>query len=88
MLREWDDLPRYMRTEVVYPYYDSLKKKKISLSLKRSFDLIVSALMLIVLSPVMIAISVMIATDSKGPVFFRQMQKAKAHRSRSKMICV
>lgn len=72
MLREWDDLPRYMRTEVVYPYYDSLKKKKISLSLKRSFDLIVSALMLIVLSPVMIAISVMIATDSKGPVFFRQ----------------
>lgn len=72
MLRDWDDLPQYMKTETVRPYYDSLKKKKISLFLKRSFDVIVSALMLIVLSPVMLVISVMIATDSQGPVFFRQ----------------
>lgn len=72
MLRDWDDLPRYMKTEAVRPYYDSLKKKKISLSLKRGFDVAVSALMLILLSPVMIVISIMIAMDSKGPVFFRQ----------------
>lgn len=31
MLRDWDDLPQYMKTETVRPYYDSLKKKKISL---------------------------------------------------------
>lgn len=72
MLRDWDDLPRYMKTEAVRPYYDSLKKKKISLFLKSSFDVAVSALMLIVLSPIMIIISIMIAMDSKGPVFFRQ----------------
>lgn len=72
MLRKWDDLPRYMKTEAVRPYYDKLKKKRISLFLKRSFDMVVSAWMLVVLSPIMIVISIMIAMDSKGPVFFRQ----------------
>lgn len=72
MLKDWDDLPRYIKTESVRPYYDSLKKKKIYLSLKRGFDVVVSAVMLIALSPLMIMISIMIATDSKGPVFFRQ----------------
>lgn len=72
MLRDWDDLPRYMKTEAVRPYYDRLKKKRISLLLKRGFDIVVSALMLVVLSPVFIIISIMIATDLKGPVFFRQ----------------
>lgn len=72
MLRDWDDLPRYMKAESVRPYYNSLKKKKISLSLKRGFDVVVSAVMLIALSPIMIIISIMIAMDSKGPVFFRQ----------------
>lgn len=72
MLRDWDALPRYMKTEAVRPYYDSLKKKKISLLLKCSFDEVVSALMLVVLSPMLVVISVMIAMDSKGPVFFRQ----------------
>ena len=38
MLREWDKLPEYMKTEEVRPYYESLKKKKISLALKRGFD--------------------------------------------------
>ena len=30
MLREWEKLPKFMQTEEVRPYYDSLKKKKIS----------------------------------------------------------
>jgi len=72
MLRDWDNLPQYMKTKAVRPYYDSLKKKRISLFLKRIFDVIVSALMLVALSPILIAISIMIAMDSKGPVFFRQ----------------
>ena len=38
MLREWEKLPKFMQTEEVRPYYDSLKKKKISLALKRGFD--------------------------------------------------
>lgn len=71
MLREWDDLPEFMRTEEVRPYYEYLKKKKISLMLKRAFDVVVSAIMLIILSPVFLIISILIASDSKGGVFYR-----------------
>lgn len=71
-LREWAELPEYIRTQEVRPYYDSLKKKKISLFLKRIFDVTVASAMLIILSPIMIGIGIAIKLDSKGPVFFRQ----------------
>ena len=72
MLRKWEDLPDYMRTEEVRPYYDSLKKKQMSLLLKRCFDLIVGIIVFIILSPIMIIFSIAIAIDSRGGVFFRQ----------------
>lgn len=72
MLREWERLPKYMRIEEVRPYFEKLKKKKISLFLKRGFDVVMSAFMLIILSPVMIVISLAIVTDSSGGVFFQQ----------------
>lgn len=72
MLRQWDDLPKYMRTEAVRPYYENLKKKRVSLVLKRSFDVVMSTFMLIFLSPIMLVISIAIVIDSKGGVFFRQ----------------
>ena len=72
MLREWDELPKSMRTEAVRPYYESLKKKKISLALKRAFDVAVSSVLLVVLSPLLIIISILIVRDSKGGVFYRQ----------------
>ena len=61
-----------MRTEAVRPYYVRLKKKKVSLALKRAFDVIASSIMLVILSPVLIIISILIVTDSKGGVFYRQ----------------
>lgn len=72
MLREWDKLPKSMRTEVVRPYYERLKKKKVSLALKRIFDVIASSIMLVILSPLLLIISILIVTDSKGGVFYRQ----------------
>ena len=72
MLREWDKLPKNMQTEAVRPYYESLKKKKVSLALKRAFDVIASTIMIVILSPLLIIISVLIVTDSKGGVFYRQ----------------
>ena len=47
MLREWEDLPDYMQTDEVRPYYDSLKKKQVSLFLKRCFDLIVGIIVFV-----------------------------------------
>jgi len=39
---------------------------------KRIFDVVVSALTLIVLSPVLLAVAIAIRIESRGPVFFRQ----------------
>lgn len=66
MLRKWDELPKNMQTEEVRPYYDILKKKQLSLFFKRLFDIIVSLILLILLSPLMIGLSIAIAIDSKG----------------------
>lgn len=72
MLKEWDQLPKYMRTEAVRPYYEKMKKKRISVLLKKIFDVVVSTFMLFILSPVLLLISIAIILDSKGGVFFRQ----------------
>lgn len=72
MLREWEKLPSYMRTEAVRPYYESLKKKEGSLFLKRVFDFTVSLVMLILLLPVLLILAAVIAVDSRGGVFYRQ----------------
>lgn len=71
-LKRWDELPEYMRNDKVKPYYDSLRKKKVSLYWKRIFDVSVALVALILLSPLFLMISVKIKMDSKGPVFFRQ----------------
>ncbi len=72
MLREWEKLPPYMRTEEVRPYYDSLKKKKAGLFCKRLFDVLVASVMFFVLLPVLIIIAFLIVTDSRGGIFYRQ----------------
>lgn len=70
--REWDELPEFMRNEKVRKYYNSLKRKRFSLMLKRFFDAILSLFLLVLLSPVFLFVSVWIKMDSPGPVFYRQ----------------
>lgn len=72
MLRKWEQLPKYMRTEAVRPYYDCLKKRKRSLLLKRGFDVTAATILFILLLPLLVVISILIVFDSKGGVFFRQ----------------
>ena len=72
ILKKWEDLPESLRTDAVRPYYDILKKKQGSLLLKRVFDFVVSALMLLVASPVFVILAIAIKLDSPGPVFYRQ----------------
>lgn len=61
-----------MQCEEVRRYYDILAKKRVSLVFKRLFDIVVSFLMLVVLSPVFLIIAVAVAADSRGGVFFTQ----------------
>lgn len=72
MLKKWEELPDFMRNDEVRPYYDVLKKKKISLLLKRAMDLVGGLILLIILVIPMGIIAVMIKLDSEGPVFYRQ----------------
>ena len=72
MLKKWETLPDYMQNDEVRFYYDSLKKKKVSMFLKRLMDLVGGLILLILLAIPMIVISIMIKLDSEGPVFYRQ----------------
>lgn len=71
-MKKWDELPAEMRNEAVKYYYNVLSKKKLSLIMKRIFDIVVSAIMLVVLSPVFLILAIAIKIDSPGPVFYRQ----------------
>lgn len=72
MLRKWEDLPEFMKTPEVRPYWEILWKKRGQLMLKRVFDLVVGIIFFIILAFPMVIIAVWIKLDSEGPVFYRQ----------------
>lgn len=74
ILRKWNDLPPEMRTPEVREYYDLLSSKKVHLVLKRVFDVVVSFMLLVLLSPLFVILATAIKLDSKGPVFYRQVR--------------
>lgn len=88
-MKKWEDLPLEMQTAEVRPYYDVLSRKKGSLVLKRIFDIVVSFVLLVLLSPVFLVLGVAIKLDSPGPVFYRQVRvtqygrRFKIHKFRS-----
>lgn len=71
-MKKWEKLPKEFRNEAVCPYYEVLKHRTGSLIVKHCFDFIMALVLLIVLSPLFLIISIWIACDSKGGVFFRQ----------------
>lgn len=72
MLCSWEKLPGFMKTKEVRVYYEILKKREISLFIKRIFDFVMASFMLLLLSPVFIVLAVLIKMDSKGPIFYQQ----------------
>lgn len=70
--RRWESLPDFMRTEDVKKYYNILEKRRASLFFKRLFDIVMSLIMLIILSPVFLILAIAIKVDSPGPVFYKQ----------------
>lgn len=89
MICKWEELPPKMQNDSVLPYYKILKEKNVSLFFVRVFDIVVSFLMLVVLSPIFLVLAVAIKLDTKGPVFFRQVRitqygkEFKIHKFRS-----
>ncbi|MFQ6862908.1 MAG: sugar transferase [Beduini sp.] len=72
LLKEWNDIPKFMKNEEVKKYYEILNKKRFSLILKRFFDIVTSFILLVLLTPVFFILSIWIKVDSQGPVFYRQ----------------
>ncbi|MBR6172207.1 MAG: sugar transferase [Eubacterium sp.] len=72
MIKPWRELPPELRIPEVAPYYKRIYRKRGSLLIKRGFDITASFFLLIISSPVMLALAVWIKLDSRGPVFFRQ----------------
>ena len=66
MLRKWENLPKRMQNDAVRPYYERLQKKKASLFLKRCMDISLSALLLVVLAPVLAVLAAAVRLDSPG----------------------
>ena len=74
MLKRWEQLPESMQNDAVRPYYDALYKKRGALICKRVFDIVVSAILLVLLLPAFLILAVAIKLDSPGPVFYRQVR--------------
>lgn len=71
---QYQELPQWMQKEEIKSYLELLNRQKVSLFCKRVFDIVVSALILLLLSPVFLLLAAVIKIDSKGPVFYRQVR--------------
>ncbi len=74
MTKSFDQLPERMRCDAVRTYFEMLDRKRGSLLLKRAFDVAVSAVMLLLTSPILLGVAAAVKLDSPGPVFFRQVR--------------
>lgn len=72
MLKKYEELPSQFKNDYVKSVYESLLKKRSQLVVKRLFDIILSVVLLLLLSPVFFLLAIWIKIDSKGPVFYRQ----------------
>lgn len=68
----FDKLPAYMKTPQVEEYYNILRKKRVSLVIKRIADIVLSLVLILVLLLPMAIIAVVVKATSSGPIIFRQ----------------
>lgn len=71
-MRDWKDIPAFMKNDRVREYYNILKKHEKELKLKRICDIILGLVLFVLLLPIMICIGIAVKLDSKGPALFRQ----------------
>ena len=66
------NIDKRFETEIVKEYREEIEKRRISLFLKLFLDKVLALVLLIPLSPIILAIAIWIKLDSEGPVFYRQ----------------
>lgn len=73
-MRKWCKLPPEMQCAEVKEYYEILLRHSLELQIKRGFDIVMSACLILVLVPVFVFIAIWIKMDSSGSIFFRQVR--------------
>lgn len=73
-MKKWENLPKELQIEEVREYYDALQLHKGGLLAKRIFDIIMSSILLVFVSPILLVSGALIKLDSPGPVMFRQVR--------------
>lgn len=73
----YDQLPESMKNSDTKTYWDLLSAKRGTLICKRILDLVLSAVLLVILSPLMLLLALAVKLDSPGPVFYRQVRVGK-----------
>ena len=71
-MKSFQKLPPQFQCAEVKEYYDILCKKQGSFVLKRILDIFASVILLAFLIIPIAIIAILVKTDSKGPVFYRQ----------------
>lgn len=74
IIKNWEKLPENLRKDEVHIYYERLRKRTLSLILKRLFDIIMSLILILILLPFLIIISIIIKREDGGSVFYRQVR--------------
>ena len=67
-------LPESMKNVSTEKYWKMLASHRFSLACKRVFDVVVSAISLLILSPFFLVLALAVKIDSPGPVFYRQVR--------------
>ena len=66
------NIDKRFETDIVKKYREEIEKRRVSLFLKLFLDKVLALILLIPLSPMILAIAIWIKLDSEGPVFYRQ----------------
>lgn len=72
LLKKWEKLPVYMQNHTVQHYYDIINSQRVSLLIKRLFDIFASAVILLLIWPVMLIIAILVRCDTQGSAIFQQ----------------
>ena len=73
-MKKFCDLPERFHNDACKKYYDILKKKRVSLALKRVFDFVCALIIFVILLPINLIVALLVKCTSKGPIFFRQVR--------------
>jgi len=71
-VKQFEKLPPDFQNEAIRPYFDYLQTRRGSLFAKRTMDIFVSFILLILMSPFMLAAAIAVKVSSKGPIFYLQ----------------